>query len=45
MLINTVPLDMFVKSCNSMPEAVVSVTEDLVHNGGLIVGLGLKGAE
>jgi protoporphyrinogen oxidase len=42
-LINTAPLDKFVKSCNSMPDAVVSATEGLVHNSGLIVGLGFDG--
>ncbi|MDR3581107.1 MAG: FAD-dependent oxidoreductase [Oryzomonas sp.] len=42
-LINTAPLDRFVASCNPMPEAVVSATEGLVHNGGLIVGLGFEG--
>ena len=42
-LINTSPLDRFVASCNSMPDAVVSATEGLVHNGGLIVGLGFEG--
>ena len=42
-LINTAPLDVFVRSCNSMPEAVLSATKGLVHNGGLIVGLGFKG--
>ncbi len=42
-LINTAPLDVFVRSCYSMPEAVLSATEGLVHNGGLIVGLGFEG--
>jgi protoporphyrinogen oxidase len=42
-LINTAPLDRFVASCNSVPDAVVSATEGLVHNGGLIVGLGFEG--
>ncbi|KAB0669564.1 NAD(P)-binding protein [Oryzomonas sagensis] len=42
-LITTAPLDVFVRSCNSMPEAVVTATDDLVHNGGLIVGLGFDG--
>ena len=42
-LINTAPLDRFVTSCSSMPEAVVSAAEGLVHNGGLIVGLGFEG--
>ncbi|KAB0664867.1 NAD(P)-binding protein [Oryzomonas japonica] len=42
-LITTAPLDVFVRSCNSMPEAVVTATDGLVHNGGLIVGLGFDG--
>ncbi|QOX79026.1 FAD-dependent oxidoreductase [Trichlorobacter lovleyi] len=43
LLITTLPLDLFVKSCVSIPEAVVSAAEGLTHNGGLIVGLGFKG--
>jgi len=42
-LITTAPLDLFVGSCDAVPEAVVSATEGLVHNGGLIVGLGFAG--
>lgn len=42
-LINTSPLDRFVTSCDSMPETVVSAADDLVHNSGMIVGLGFKG--
>ncbi|MDD5285563.1 MAG: FAD-dependent oxidoreductase [Desulfuromonadaceae bacterium] len=42
LLINTTPLDLLVKSCRSLPDAVRSSAEDLVHNGGLIVGLGFK---
>ena len=41
-LINTSPLDIFVKACNSLPESVESASEKLVHNGGLIVGLGIE---
>jgi protoporphyrinogen oxidase len=41
MLINTTPLDLFVNSCSSLPDAVRSSAEALVHNGGLIVGLGI----
>jgi protoporphyrinogen oxidase len=41
-LINTIPLDIFVTSCGSRPEVVNSAAENLVHNGGLIVGLGLE---
>lgn len=43
LLITTLPLDLFVKSCVSVPETVVSATEGLTHNGGLIVGLGFDG--
>lgn len=42
-LITTAPLDVFVRSCISMPEAIVTATDGLVHNGGLIVGLGFNG--
>jgi protoporphyrinogen oxidase len=43
LLITTLPLDLFVKSCVFVPKAVVSATEGLIHNGGLIVGLGFDG--
>jgi len=43
LLITTLPLDLFVKSCVSIPEAVVSAAEGLTHNCGLIVGLGFNG--
>ncbi|HEX9079919.1 MAG TPA: FAD-dependent oxidoreductase [Desulfuromonadaceae bacterium] len=39
-LITTAPLDQFVASCAPVPEAVGGATADLVHNGGLIVGVG-----
>ncbi len=42
-LINTTPLDCFIKKCVSVPGAVRDAAKDLVHNGGLIVGLGFKG--
>jgi protoporphyrinogen oxidase len=42
-LINTMPLDLFVLSCISVPDEVVKATEGLIHNSGLIVGLGFKG--
>ena len=42
-LINTTPLDCFIKKCVSVPDAVREAAKDLVHNGGLIVGLGFKG--
>jgi protoporphyrinogen oxidase len=41
-LINTTPLDRFVTSCTALPEAVTISAENLVHNGGLIVGLGFE---
>lgn len=41
-LITTAPLDLFVASCTPVPEAVGSAAKDLVHNGGLIVGLGFE---
>jgi protoporphyrinogen oxidase len=42
-LINTMPLDIFIRACVSVPDNVAKATEGLVHNGGLIVGLGFKG--
>jgi protoporphyrinogen oxidase len=41
-LINSSPLDLLVGRCASIPESLVSAAEDLVHNGGLIVGLGFE---
>lgn len=43
LLITTLQLDLLVKSCTSVPESVASATEGLIHNGGLIVGLGFDG--
>lgn len=43
-LINTSPLDTFVEACSLAPEMLRSAAGDLVHNGGLIVGLGLEQA-
>jgi len=42
-LINTTPLDCFIRKCVSVPDAVRDAANDLVHNGGLIVGLGFAG--
>jgi len=42
-LINTSPLDLLVSKCSSVPEQVSAAAGDLVHNGGLIVGLGFSG--
>lgn len=43
LLINTSPMDLLVKSCRRVPDAVRAATDDLIHNGGLIVGLGFEG--
>lgn len=43
LLITTTPLDSFVRSCRALPDTVRSAAGDLVHNSGLIVGIGLKG--
>jgi protoporphyrinogen oxidase len=43
LLINTAPLTAFVRSCTSVPEAVLSATDALVHNSGFAVGLGFEG--
>ncbi len=43
LLINTSPLDLLVKSCRGVPDTVRMAADNLVHNGGLIVGLGFKG--
>lgn len=42
-LINTSPLDRFVSKCPAIPDQIVSAARKLVHNGGLIVGLGFEG--
>jgi protoporphyrinogen oxidase len=41
-LINTSPLDLLVGLCAAAPETVRSAAENLVHNSGLIVGLGIE---
>ena len=41
-LINTTPLDLLLKSSESLPDAVRRASELLVHNSGLIVGLGFE---
>ena len=41
-LINTSPLDSFVKACVTIPDSLVLATEELVHNSGLIVGVGFE---
>lgn len=42
-LVNTTPLDVFIRSCVDVPEGVRRVAGDLVHTGGLMVGLGFRG--
>jgi protoporphyrinogen oxidase len=41
-LINTSPLDLLVGACEAAPEALRDAAAALVHNGGLIVGLGVE---
>lgn len=41
-IINTTPLDLFVRACSAVPEQVETATGDLVHNSGLVVGLGIE---
>ena len=41
-LINTSPLDFFLNACRQAPEELRDATKNLVHNGGLIVGLGIE---
>ena len=42
-LINTTPLDLLVAKAAPVPDPVRSAADVLVHNGGLIVGLGFAG--
>lgn len=42
-LINTSPLDLLVAKCRNIPESITDAVGDLVHNGGLIAGLGFEG--
>lgn len=41
-LVNTTPLDLFVRNCTYTPEQVRTAADGLVHNSGLIVGLGFE---
>lgn len=41
-VINTSPLDKFVSSLTPKNETIANAANDLIHNGGLIVGIGLK---
>lgn len=42
-LINSTPLDQFIKKCSTVPAEVSAAISGLVHNGGYIVGLGFRG--
>lgn len=42
-LITTIPLDIFVALCRDVPEQVREAARNLVHNSGLIVGIGVEG--
>ena len=42
-LITTIPLDLFVGMCQDAPASVRDAADLLVHNSGLIVGLGFRG--
>lgn len=42
-LINTSPLDLLVSRCRAIPGQVATAAGDLVHNSGLIAGVGFKG--
>ena len=41
-LINTSPLDLFVRSCVDVPDALRAAADDLAHNSGFVVGIGLR---
>lgn len=43
LLINTSPLDLLIRSCSHVPDLVRDAADDLVHNSGLIIGLGFEG--
>ncbi|MGD9948930.1 MAG: NAD(P)/FAD-dependent oxidoreductase [Desulfobulbus sp.] len=42
-LINTSPLDIFLRSCVDAPDAVIAAADNLVHNSGFVVGIGIGG--
>jgi len=42
-LINTSPLDLLVSKCRTIPLQITAAAGDLVHNSGLIAGLGFEG--
>ena len=41
-LINTMPLDIFVHLCTDSPEVIIKEAGKLVHTSGLIIGLGFR---
>jgi protoporphyrinogen oxidase len=43
LLINTTPLDLLLKGSIGAPDTVHNAAGDLIHNGGLIAGLGFEG--
>jgi len=42
-LINTSPLDLLVSKCRTIPEQLADAAGELIHNSGLIAGLGFEG--
>lgn len=42
-LITTIPLDIFICLCRDVPDLVREAASQLVHNSGLIVGIGVEG--
>ena len=42
-LITTIPLDVFIGLCQDVPDQVREAARQLVHNSGLIVGIGVEG--
>lgn len=42
-LITTIPLDIFIGLCRDVPQEVRTAASRLVHNSGLIVGIGVEG--
>ncbi|WP_318557103.1 FAD-dependent oxidoreductase [Geobacter anodireducens] len=42
-LITTIPLDIFIGLCCNVPDQVHEAARQLVHNSGLIVGIGVEG--
>lgn len=42
-LINTSPLDLFIRACVEVPDSVRTAADTLIHNSGFVVGIGLHG--